>query len=113
MAVLLQPPQFACGHGTTDSDAALLALSGELDLSTVGELQRSFETVVDGGSTSIVVDLGELTFIDSSGLAALLTFAARARSGELTLEFVPGSTGVMRVFEMTRTVDVLPFRWAA
>jgi anti-sigma B factor antagonist len=60
-----------------------------------------------GSAGSVVVDLQELTFCDSSGLAIL--FAAHAKATEngarLTVRHVPPA--VRRVFELTRVGDVM------
>jgi len=56
-----------------------LALSGELDLQTVKELEHQVERAVAAGPEKLVLDLGELSFMDSSGLRFLLVVDARAR----------------------------------
>ena len=62
----LVPPQ----HG--------LQLSGELDMATVAQLETAFEAV--SGDGPVTLDLAQLTFIDSSGLYAIMEFA-RSRNG--------------------------------
>jgi anti-anti-sigma factor len=57
-----------------DADGAVvLALSGELDLSTVGALHTAVQDVISRKPSALVFDLGGLTFMDSSGIAALLS----------------------------------------
>ncbi len=114
MAATVQPPQFSCDVAERDV-AFVVKLVGELDLSTVGVLRGR----VGGAFASepmrrrLVIDLGGLTFVDSSGLACLLKVAERARREAVDLELIPGPPSVMRLFELTRTVDVLPFRGTA
>jgi anti-anti-sigma factor len=62
----LVPPQ----HG--------LQLIGELDMATVTQLETALEVVSDNGP--VTLDLAQLTFIDSSGLYAIMEFA-RSRNG--------------------------------
>ena len=57
--------------------------------------------------TSIVVDLGELEFIDSTGLRLLVMAAERSAPGRFSL--LRGPKQVHRVFEITDLVDRLPF----
>jgi anti-anti-sigma factor len=57
----------------------------------------------------VVIDLGGLTFIDSSGLRVLLLADARARERGYELVLLPGQETVQRVFEMTGALDVLRF----
>ena len=57
-----------------------LRLAGELDMSTAPELDTAFEAVVEQGG-AVLVDLSELTFMDSTGIKAILkaTLALRGR----------------------------------
>ena len=68
----LVPPQ----HG--------LRLIGELDLATVTELKAALETV--SRSDPVTLDLAQVTFIDSTGLHAIMEFAhSQNGSGPLIL----------------------------
>ena len=55
-----------------------LHLIGELDMATVPLLETAFEAV--SGDGPVTLDLAQLTFIDSSGLYAIMEFA-RSRNG--------------------------------
>ena len=57
----------------------------------------------------VVIDLGGLAFIDSSGLRVLLLADSRARERGRELVLAPGPEPVQRVFEMTGALDVLRF----
>jgi anti-sigma B factor antagonist len=57
----------------TDPDGSL-RLSGEFDMSSVDTFRLAAETLVDP-DREIALDLTELTFIDSSGIRAILTMA--------------------------------------
>jgi anti-sigma B factor antagonist len=109
MAVAPQPPQFSC-RATRDGRYARVEPRGELDLSTVDVLTRAVGEAVDDGAAAVTVDLRALTFIDSSGLRFLLTLAERSRRDGFDLDLTPGPPSVMRLFELTRTQHVLPFR---
>jgi len=52
---------------------ATVALDGRLDASNAQTLKESLEQLIDGGTTHLVVDLGQVPFIDSAGLAALVS----------------------------------------
>jgi anti-anti-sigma factor len=92
-----------------DNGIASLALEGELDLATASTLAQRLGELEDNGSTHLVVDLGGLDFIDSTGLRVLLQANARAdeRGHELTLH--PAPETVQRVFEITGAQEVLRF----
>ena len=56
---------------------AIVAVAGEVDIATVTRLrERLFELAASG--RTLVVDLDQVSFIDSSGLAALAGAARRA-----------------------------------
>lgn len=69
------------------SDIAVVRPIGRIDLQTAPEAKRELIALIDEGYWQIVVDLGETTFIDSSGLGALIggLKAARQKGGDLRL----------------------------
>ncbi|MEA2282092.1 MAG: hypothetical protein QOK21_2699 [Solirubrobacteraceae bacterium] len=82
---------------------------GELDLSTVDQLDSTLRELRQAGSDQIELDLSALTFIDSTGLRLVLAWDGAARRDGLRLRLVPGRPAVQRVFEITGVVDRLPF----
>jgi len=79
----------------------LAALSGEVDLSTVTEVEMQFEEILRGAPELLVLDLREVTFLDSSGLRLMLRLDERQRSGGRRLTVVRGGRRVARVLELT------------
>ncbi|MGN6696046.1 MAG: STAS domain-containing protein [Aquihabitans sp.] len=80
----------------------VLTLSGELDPGTAPILQSHLtDLAADQGVSSVVVDLSQITFLDSSGIRALVTGgeALRTRSAELILR--APNANVRRVLEVT------------
>jgi anti-sigma B factor antagonist len=57
---------------TPDWPGALIVARGELDVQSVPELRARIAEVLDAGQTRIVVDLAEVSFIDSLSLSALV-----------------------------------------
>ena len=78
-----------------------LSLSGELDLSTVEELERAVQSNVDGRPELLVLDLRQLGFLDSAGLRLMLGLQGRVSDGGGRLVLVKGPRRVHRVFELT------------
>jgi len=97
--VLPQRPEFEVTVGTEDG-VRVVAVSGELDLDTMGELNEVL-AADNGLLTTTVVDLRGLTFIDSSGVSGVLAAARRARDAGSRLVCVPGPPSIRRVFELT------------
>ena len=83
---------------TGDMNRALVRLSGELDLSTVGTLFESVRPTQD--AARLVLDLSDLSFVDSSGLRAFVVIGERRRKlgGEVEIVNVPQP--VTRLFEL-------------
>jgi anti-anti-sigma factor len=81
----------------TLADGRGLRLIGELDMATVPELRTALALLPEG---SLTLDLAELSFIDSTGLHAIVKYADGLNgSGPLVLENAPAR--IRRVFEIT------------
>ena len=92
-----------------EGDVTRLALDGELDLASAPELERELREAEESGATRIVIDLGGLGFMDSTGLQALLRARKRASAAAYELVLRRGPHQVQRVFELTKTVDAFSF----
>jgi anti-anti-sigma factor len=89
-------------------DAYVIVLVGELDLDGAPRLEEELLSAEATDAASIVVDLRELAFIDSTGLRLLVMAAERSQSnGRFTI--LRGPKEVHRVFEITDLVSRLPF----
>ena len=66
-------------HVDRHGDVAAVACVGELDMAEVDSFEDELRRLEDGGPSSLVIDLSELTLIDSHGLSALLDADARCR----------------------------------
>lgn len=84
-----------------------VALSGELDLSTLDQLTDALDRSLDGTPELVVLDLRELTFLDSSGLRVMLGLHARLHDAGGRLVLVRGPRRVHRVLELTRATEEL------
>lgn len=84
----------------------LLRVSGEVDLATAGDLEKA---LTDAAGSSVVVDLTEVPFMDSTGLNALVNGrrAIMDAGGSIALVVTPESA-VARLLDITGMGDVLP-----
>jgi anti-sigma B factor antagonist len=94
---------------TSVNGAIRVSLQGELDLASARKVEEHFASIDEQSPVRVVVDLGGLMFIDSSGLRVLLLADARARERGYELVLLPGAEPVQRVLEMTGALDVLSF----
>jgi anti-sigma B factor antagonist len=83
-----------------------LAPAGELDIATVPLLEGAFDDVERGDAEVIVLDLSNVTFIDSTGIQLLLRMNERC-SGTDRLEII-SSPSVERLLDITGLRDQLP-----
>ena len=72
---------------TRQDGVAVIAFAGRLDFLSAGEARARLAEAVAQGHRRLVVDLGETSFIDSSGLGALIggLKAARKAGGDLRI----------------------------
>ena len=87
------------GHGTT------VQLIGELDMGGVGAFTAAVtEGVLLGTPAEVTLDFERLTFLDSSGLAALIAAKAVADEHGIRLGFAQVHSAARRHFELTDTL---------
>jgi anti-sigma B factor antagonist len=79
--------------------AAILVLSGEIDLATAPQLVSCFQVLMDRGLTDVIIDATEVSFIDSTGLHGLTEGKRIIHERGSKIVLVP-SRQVRRVLEM-------------
>lgn len=86
----------------TDGTTVRLALEGELDIASAGQVERELARIEREAPPAIVLDLRRLAFMDSTGLRIVVAADARAREQDRRLVVVRGPEAVQRIFRMTR-----------
>jgi anti-anti-sigma factor len=86
----------------TARDLAFVHPAGELDLAAVPELEAAIGGALDGHK-QLVVDLRDVTFLDTEGLKSLIEAARVAAERHVTFRLVRGRRSVERIFELTET----------
>ena len=85
-----------------------VALRGELDLSNACTAELQLEEALNS-SRSVLIDLSGLEFLDSTGIALLVTALGRPDAGS-RLRFLPSENlGVRRVLSLTGLEERLPY----
>jgi anti-sigma B factor antagonist len=87
--------------------AAVVAVSGELDLRTSPELEERLNRAFDGGAELVILDLRRIEFMDSTGLRVLLSAHQRAHDTGRRFALVRGADQVERVLTLTGVRDLL------
>jgi anti-sigma B factor antagonist len=100
--------EFVCDV-RSDAGSVVVRLAGELDLEVAGDVAAAVEELLDAGFPHVVVDLRELSFLDSSGShmlgAAHRSDGARRRAVSLTR----GPQHVQRLLQLTGTEPLFTF----
>ena len=92
---------------STEDRAAVLAISGELDLSSTPELESHLEQAFQSSAKTVIVDLRELEFIDSTGLSVLVKADAQAKEAGCGFGIVNGGAQVRRLLSLTGVTERL------
>lgn len=89
---------------TTDqrNGVAVVAVAGEIDAANVSALRGHLDDLLAKGEHNFVIDLTDVAFMDSSGLATLVQLFKRVRIGEGDVRLCGLQPKVERVFELIR-----------
>jgi anti-sigma B factor antagonist len=100
------PPPFAVAVETTATEI-LVRVNGELDMHTMPRLEAQLGEF-DGDARALVIDLRAVTFIDSSGIRALVHAHQAARRHQRRLRMTAPHENVLRTLEVAGLLGVLP-----
>ena len=92
-----------------DAGGPRIALRGELDIATAPRLQEAIDDALAAAPARLVLDLRELSFLDSSGLRLFIVLAGRAEREGFELALVRPAPPTLSVFRITRAEENLPF----
>jgi anti-anti-sigma factor len=88
--------------------AVVVSVSGEFDMSAAADVERQIRPLEDRVPI-LVIDLREVSFLDSSALRLLVALDAHAREQGRRVALVRGPENVQRVFRITRLEHQLEF----
>ncbi|PWU24934.1 MAG: hypothetical protein C5B48_03835 [Candidatus Rokuibacteriota bacterium] len=89
--------------------ATLMTLGGEFDVVCADAFKRRFSDATEDEPDHVIIDLRELSFIDSTGLALLLGVNEMAQDNGFALSIVSAEDDAARkIFRMTGTERLLP-----
>jgi anti-anti-sigma factor len=95
---------------TTES-RTMVVMAGELDASTAPYLYNTLSDLELTDALHVVLDLAKVSFMDSSGLAVILTEHKRLQHIDGTLTIFSPPSSIRRLFELTgleTTLDIVP-----
>jgi anti-anti-sigma factor len=88
----------------------VLTLGGELDLAGVAAFEAAATRLAGMGQGELLVDITDVSFIDSNGVRAILAVKAGCEKRQCAFSMTHGSESAERIFELTKLLDHLPFR---
>ncbi|PRY59501.1 anti-sigma B factor antagonist [Knoellia remsis] len=93
---------------TERDDVVVVKVAGEVDVYTAPQLRSALEEQIAAGRTKIVVDLGGVGFLDSTGLGVLVGRLKVLRRLDGWLGVVCTDERILRLFSITGLDQVLP-----
>lgn len=85
----------------------LVIPKGDLDMAVADQLKQTLTEMIDKGQAKIVLDLGAVPYVDSSGLGALVAAMKRARGSGGDIKLCGLQPDVRSIFDMTRLIKVM------
>jgi len=93
-----------------DDGRRSLAVSGDFDIASVERFLAKARACLDNTADVLEIDLADVTFIDSSGLGALVRIRNVARDNGKTMAFLNVPPSVNRLFEVTGLAEAFGTR---
>lgn len=91
----------------SEAGFAVLRLTGEVDLHCSPELREEIMRLLNAGK-SLLIDMRQVSYIDSSAIALLVEGFQLARSGRLSYGLLNISGAVMQILKLTRLDKIFP-----
>jgi len=107
------PPEFAVTEQGPQAGHYVIAARGEIDLFTAPELKKVLTDAIEDGGLRLVLDLSDVTFLDSTALGVLIGAVKRLRSRGGALALVNTDTSIAKTFQITgldQIFTILPTR---
>ena len=109
-------PQFELSEDDLDERTHVIAIAGEIHVSTAPRFSVLLDDAIGRGKTAVVLDLSAVEFIDSTGLSVLLNGLRLVSHKHGRMALACANQTVLRLFQITRlvdTFDIFPDRAAA
>ena len=86
----------------------IVAVDGEIDVFSSPKLKETLGALLDGGHDHLILDLQNVTYMDSSGLGVLVGVLKRVNNRIGAIELVFSNPQLKRIFEITGLSRVFP-----
>jgi anti-sigma B factor antagonist len=102
---ILSTGSFRSVEESVDEETQLVQIYGDVDLKTARSFRGALDEAAQDGKQRLIVDMSEVPFMDSSGLAALI--GAQKAFREQTRLIVVCPDNLRRIFEVTRLDSIV------
>ena len=104
----IRPPSaYAIETRDAADGVVVLVLEGELDLAAAPAVREQAQAARGAGARGLVLDMAQVTFVDSSALRELLRASAACHADGVAFVLASLQPAVDRLLELTRTTDAL------
>ena len=106
-------PQFRVGYEQLPDGVGVVTLEGEIDIYSSPQFKEVLLKSIDDGATRVIIDLTDVSFIDSTALGVLVSGAKRVRPRNGSLEIICVDENIIRILEITgldRIFGIYPSR---
>ena len=104
-----QPPGLSLATKLSGDDTSIVIATGELDFATRDDLVELLRSIEEIGTSSLVLDMRGVTFIDSAGLHVLISAHKRAEAGGWSFQILSGPGPVWRALAVSGLTNELRF----
>jgi len=80
----------------------ILDVTGEIDVYTAPQFKEAVNGIIAAGQKHLIIDMGDVTYMDSSGFGILLSATRRLRPQGGTINLVRCNTAIDRILRITR-----------
>ncbi len=106
-------PNFRVGVERGSDGSSIVTVAGDVDLYSAPELRDRLGAIIDDDGRRMIIDLSEVTFLDSMALGVLLGAKNQLATVDGTLDLVVTAPELQRIFEITmldQVFDLYPSR---
>ncbi|MCX6396318.1 MAG: STAS domain-containing protein [Propionibacteriales bacterium] len=92
---------------TRETDGhTLVAVGGEIDVYTAPRLRDKITELVNAGHTSLIIDMENVDFLDSTGLGVLVGGLKKVRAQDGTMALICSQDRLLKIFKITGLAKV-------
>lgn len=90
------------------NNVTIVRASGDIDLSNSSLLRKEFAKLLKENKSNILVDLSDVAYMDSSGLATLVEAMQNVKKTNGTFKLCGIKNNVKNIFEIARLNEIFP-----